>query len=53
MIGFLAGSGTAAILAVVTWTALNAFTVTSVERFEEPSLNLRGSIPIDSVSEEE
>lgn len=40
MIGFLTGALAALVLALVTFLALDAFAVTSIERVENPSVNL-------------
>lgn len=42
MTGFLTGVGTAIALSVLTWFALEEFSVTSIEKIENPSVNLDG-----------
>lgn len=40
MIAFLTGAVAAFVLSLVTWFALDSLTVTSIERIENPSVNL-------------
>ncbi len=51
MIGFLSGATAAAALAAITWIALNAFTVTQVERTQSKSTHLEdvsGNYPFEA-----
>lgn len=42
MISFFTGLGSAAVLALCTWAAMDAFSQTSIERTYNPSLQLEG-----------
>ncbi len=51
MIGFLLGAAAASIIAVATWFAFDAFTVTQVERTETRSThleNVSGNYPFEA-----